>query len=111
MGMLASILDLATVWGLRAFFAYAAWIVANNSFRDSKSPWRSAFVGSAWILGIALAGAVMAGGPICDEMDQCEDGEHASLAERISIALWTIGVLGVPTLFAGLHHKDRFDQT
>lgn len=109
--MLASTIGLATIWGLRALFAYAAWLISNNSFRESKNPWRSAFYGAVWILGIALALAVMVGGPLCDEMDQCEDGQHVSLAQRVSIALWTLGVLGLPAVLAGLHHKHRFDET
>lgn len=99
------------VWGLRSWAAYLAWVTANGSFRESKNPWRSAFYGAAWILGIALTLAVMVGRPHCDEMEECEDGDYVSLSGRISIGFWTIGVLGVPTLIAGLQHKAKFEET
>lgn len=84
----------AVVWGLRGLFAGWSWIISSEAFRETKTPWQTAGKAALWIIGVSVLIPFYF--------------EEWTSEERIAFFVWTIALMGIPTIVAAYRHRARF---
>jgi hypothetical protein len=101
-------------WAMRVGVAFAAWVLSDRAFEESRAPRRTAFRALGVIAAITVFGALNAGcttAPNCDEdpiVASCGSiCDVVSTAARVHAGGVLLVILGFPTLLAAFKHRER----